>query len=146
MFVALGAFTGMRKEELQRLRWEDVGEEWIVVGADGMTKGKTFRRVPVCGPLREVLATIPEADRLGTVVRMKSPRRALHSACAKLKLADMRSHDLRHWFATWAIQSGVDIPTVAKWLGHVDGGALCMRTYGHVQDAHSVEAATKLRL
>jgi hypothetical protein len=33
----------------------------------------------------------------------------------------------------------VDIPTVARWLGHKDGGALLMKTYSHLQQAHSLE-------
>jgi 3-dehydroquinate synthase len=44
-----------------------------------------------------------------------------------------------------AIEQGVDVPTVAKWLGHKDGGALAMRTYGHIRDQHSLEQARKLR-
>jgi len=43
--------------------------------------------------------------------------------------APMR-HGFRHLFATRCIESGVDIPTVSRWLGHQDGGALCMKTYG----------------
>ena len=30
---------------------------------------------------------------------------------------------------TSCIESGVDIPTVSRWLGHRDGGALAMRVY-----------------
>lgn len=30
-------------------------------------------------------------------------------------------HDLRHLSATTCIESGVDVPTVARWLGHRDG-------------------------
>ena len=45
-------------------------------------------------------------------------------------------HDLRHLFATRCIESGVDIPTVARWLGHKDGGALAMKTYGHLRNEH----------
>ena len=43
-----------------------------------------------------------------------------------------------------ARQAGIDIPTVAKWLGHRDGGALAMKVYGHLRDEHSKEAARKL--
>jgi hypothetical protein len=46
---------------------------------------------------------------------------------------------LRHYFATCAIESGLDVPTVARWLGHKDGGALLMKIYSHLQQAHSVE-------
>src|SRR6266542_4317323 len=49
-----------------------------------------------------------------------------------------------HLFATRAIESGVPIPTVAKWLGHKDGGALAMKTYGHLRDTHSADMAQKV--
>jgi hypothetical protein len=38
----------------------------------------------------------------------------------------------------------VDIPTVAKWLGHKDGGVLAMQTYGHLRDKHSANMAEKV--
>jgi integrase len=55
-----------------------------------------------------------------------------------------KHHDLRHLFATRCIESGVDIPTVSRWLGHQDGGALCMKTYGHLRDEHSASEAKKV--
>lgn len=143
-FVAFLAFTGMRKGELAALKWDAVGEEWITVGGDGKTKGKSFRLVPVSGPLAGLIAEMRKDNSKGRVFYMTSPRRALHSACEACKLPTMRVHDLRHFFATWCIESGIDIPTVAKWLGHKDGGALAMRTYGHVRDTHSLAAVKKL--
>jgi hypothetical protein len=38
----------------------------------------------------------------------------------------------------------VDIPTVSRWLGHVDGGALAMKVYGHLRRAHSQDMAAKV--
>src|SRR5258708_37003434 len=55
-------------------------------------------------------------------------------------------HDLRHLFGTICIESGVDIPTVSRWLGHKDGGALCMKTYGHLRDEHSAAQAQRVSL
>jgi hypothetical protein len=43
------------------------------------------------------------------------------------------------------IESGVDIPTVARWLGHKDGGALAMKTYGHLRNEHSQQMAQKVK-
>jgi hypothetical protein len=48
---------------------------------------------------------------------------------------------LRHLFATRCIESGVDIPTVSRWLGHKDGGALAMKVYGHLRNQHSASMA-----
>ena len=53
-------------------------------------------------------------------------------------------YDLRHLFATRCIENGVDIPAISRWLGHQDGGALCMKTYGHLRDEHSRNEAEKV--
>jgi integrase len=53
-------------------------------------------------------------------------------------------HDLRDAFATLSIEAGVDVPTVAAWLGHADGGALLMKTYAHHRRAHSLAQAAKV--
>jgi len=36
--------------------------------------------------------------------------------------------------------------TIATWLGHQDGGILVGKTYGHLNDEHQREAASKLKL
>jgi integrase len=71
-------------------------------------------------------------------------RGALASACAAVGLRPINHHDLRHRFATRCIESGVDIPTVSLWLGNADGGALTMRTYGHLRQEHSTAQAAKV--
>ena len=43
-----------------------------------------------------------------------------------------------------ASRSGVDIPTVSRWLGHKDGGALTMKTYGHLRREHSIAQAQRV--
>jgi integrase len=53
-------------------------------------------------------------------------------------------HDLRHLFATRCIESGVDIPTVSRRLGHQDGGAPCMKAYGYLRNEHSTNEAKKV--
>jgi hypothetical protein len=71
-------------------------------------------------------------------------QKAIDSACRKLEITRFTHHDLRHLFATRCIESGVDIPTVSRWLGHKDGGALAMKTYGHLRDLHSTTMAQKV--
>ncbi len=55
-----------------------------------------------------------------------------------------RTTNFRHFLATRCIESGVDIPTVSRWLGHKDGGALAMRIYGHLRQKHSFAAIKKV--
>lgn len=71
-------------------------------------------------------------------------QKAIDSACARLKAPRITHHDLRHLFATRCIEQGVDIPTVSRWLGHKDGGALCMKTYGHLRRDHEEAMAGKV--
>jgi integrase len=78
------------------------------------------------------------------VFRVREAQKAIDGACKKLKLARITHHDLRHFFAKVCIESGVDIPTVSRWLNHKDGGALAMKTYGHLGREHSLAQAQKV--
>jgi integrase len=144
--IAFLAFSGCRSREARAVEWDDVGPQWLTVtgGAAGTKSGLT-RRVPISEPLRAAIEAMRGDDSSGRIFQREAPRKALHAACRKLNLPPLRIHDLRHFFATWAIESGVDIPTVSKWLGHQDGGALAMRVYGHLRDDHSLDSARKLQ-
>ena len=69
---------------------------------------------------------------------------SMANACTHLGIAKITHHNLRHLFATTCIESGVDIPTVSRWLGHKDGGALAMKVYGHLRDQYSTNMAQKV--
>ena len=63
----------------------------------------------------------------------------------RLGIDHLRVHDLRHLFATRSIESGVDLPTLASWLGHKDGGVLCAQICGHLCTKHSTAMAGKVK-
>lgn len=52
-------------------------------------------------------------------------------------------HDLRHTFATTALQNGVDVKTVSSMLGHYDAG-FTLRTYTHATRQKQDEAAATM--
>lgn len=58
-------------------------------------------------------------------------------------LEHIRFHDLRHTFATMALQNGVDIKTVSSMLGHYDAG-FTLRTYTHATRQKQDEAAATM--
>ena len=58
-------------------------------------------------------------------------------------LEPLRLHDLRHTFATLALQNGVDIKTVSGMLGHYDAG-FTLRTYTHATDRMQEQAAATM--
>jgi integrase len=81
----------------------------------------------------------------GQILQVWRCNKALARACEAIGIAKLTHHDLRHLFATRCIESGVDIPTVSRWLGHKDGGALAMKTYGHLRNEHSQAMAQKVK-
>ena len=61
----------------------------------------------------------------------------------RLGLDESRFHDLRHTFATIALQSGVDIKTIQESLGHYSP-AFTLQVYGHVTKHMQDSAAQKV--
>ena len=69
-----------------------------------------------------------------------SDLKMLHRVLERAGLPELRFHDLRHTFATLALQNGVDIKTVSGMLGHFSAG-LTLDTYAHVTTAAQRQAA-----
>jgi integrase len=147
------SYCGPRLSEAKRIFGRDCdftrGEIVIRGDPETGTKNWEIRRVPMIPEMRKLLERL-KADR-GEQEFLKKPvchvrkfNRSLKNACKKLGLHHLTHHDLRHLFATRCIESGVPIPTVAKWLGHKDGGVLAMQTYGHLRDKHSADMAQKV--
>jgi integrase len=117
------------------------------------------RFIPLFAPLQQLLKAIIERRKSAArfaadgkallepgdpILRLKECQKSIDAACLKTKVPRLTHHDFRHLFATICIESGVDIPTVAGWLGHHDGGVLAMQTYGHLRREHSQLAAAKV--
>jgi integrase len=145
------AYPGLRiGSEAVWVNWEDIDwqrREVIVRGdPDTGTKNSESRRVPLIPDMALLLERMAEGrPRSGRILEATRCNESLTRACRELGLKRITHHDLRHLFATRCIESGVDVPTVARWLGHRDGGALAMRTYGHLRNEHSQAMAQRVR-
>ena len=150
------AFTGCRKGEASEIEWRDLDFDAdlsateLVVRGDITTGTKNWelRRVPLI-PDAQALFRRMRSERANepldaNVFRVRECQKALDRACKKVGADRLTHHDLRHLYATRCIESGVDIPTVSRWLGHKDGGALAMKTYGHLRREHSIAQAQKV--
>src|SRR5262249_51219650 len=134
------AFGGFRKGEAASITWADCDFEKgeILVRGDihTGTKNWTVRRGPMVQDMKQLLQRLrsqrPDAQPSDPVMLVRECQGSLNRACKKLGIPHISHHDLRHLFATRCIESGVDIPTVSRWLGHKDGGALAMKVYGHL--------------
>jgi len=148
------SYAGPRLKEAARIFGRDCSfsKNEIVIRGDPKTGTKNWeiRRVPMIPEMRKLLERLKtqrgEEEFLNNpVLKVRKFKRSLKNACKDLGLFRLTHHDLRHLFATRCIESGVDIPTVAKWLGHKDGGVLAMQTYGHLRDKHSADMAQRVR-
>ena len=149
------AYGGFRKSEAANITWADCDFKRgkIILKGDPVTglkrrRAGEFREVPMIPEMRALLeqmrgkrASEPETKK---VMRVFECKKSITTACKKLAIQRFTHHDLRHLFATRCIESGVDIPTISRWLGHKDGGALAMKTYGHLRDEHSTKMAQKV--
>ena len=147
------SYAGSRLKEAARIYGRDCSflKNEIVIRGDPKTGTKNWeiRRVPMIPEMRQLLERLKtqrgEEEFLNNpVLQVRKFKRSLKNACKDLGLHHLTHHDLRHLFATRCIESGVDIPTVAKWLGNKDGGVLAMQTYGHLWDKHSADMAQKV--
>jgi integrase len=151
------AYTGCRIEEARWVLWSHVDRKRGLVEIWGdpstSTKSGVMRRIPIIPQLAGLLDELSRNPRIprtterrkgSFVMSVTECQKAVSRACGRVNVQRFTHHDLRHLFATRCIESGVDIPTVSRWLGHRDGGSLAMKTYGHLRDEHSQAMALKV--
>jgi integrase len=151
-FIRLLASTGCRKSEAAKIEWRHVDFEGgqLTVQGDAVYGPKNWkpRTIPLFPELKAFLQTEfsrqkPQSEEK-TIAEVKEASGTLAKACKELGIRRLRHKDLRDLFATRCIEQGVDIPTIANWLGHSDGGALLMSTYAHLRQTHSLKMAKQV--
>jgi integrase len=150
--VELLAFTGCRISEAQGLQWGDVNfaKRQIFIKGDPVTGTKNWesRYIPILPNCEDLLRRLekkrPHRVPADPIIQLGDIRESMAKASTAVGIEKLTHHDLRHLFATICIESGVDIPTVSRWLGHKDGGALAMKTYGHLRVEHSLAQAQRV--
>jgi integrase len=172
-FLRLLAFSGAREQEALRLRWNhvDFNRRRIFVGADenftaaavtigtgGTSKNRASRIVDFNPQLEALLREMrgrrapdsdwlfPSPQRGERDIHAKTFRESFKLVRAKAGQRNVGFHDLRHLFCSFCIMSGIDFMTVASWAGHVDGGILIGKVYGHLLDEHRQKMAAKLTI
>ena len=141
--IRLLSCTGCRHGEIRFLKWDEVGSETL-----GLADSKTGpRKVYLNSRARAIIEGQPRNGSPYVFPCSSNPSRptgkSLHLWYLIRKRAgieDVRLHDLRHNFASWAVMQGVPLPTVARLLGHRQV-SMTLR-YAHVHDKE-VEAAAE---
>ena len=154
--------TGLRRGELLGLKWTDVDLDRGVLKIQRAISRQNGKVVEAPLKTKNAYRTLPlSADAIDVLMQQRrktgnsewvfpsptggpmSPDSVLHMLHRVLKRAGLpkvRFHDLRHTFATLALQNGVDVKTVSGMLGHFSAG-FTLDTYAHVTTSAKREAA-----
>src|SRR5262249_45921400 len=110
LYLALGAFTGMRSAELIRLEWSDINlERGYIIVAKEKAKTATRRLVPIQPNLMKWLAPHrAPADRV-----FMSERAADRTIAFAKKHVTWPTNALRHSYATYRLAATADMARVA---------------------------------
>lgn len=159
--------TGLRRGEICGLKWQDFDEKTgrlqirravsnrkgggVKVGETKTEKGiRTIQLPPSTVEILKVRKkksysewvfhnpTVPELP--------LSPQTAYHRMKTLLRYAELpsiRFHDLRHTFATMALEHGMDVKTLSTVIGHVSS-ATTLDIYSHVTDTMQKQAAARI--
>jgi len=149
------AYTGCRIGEAREICWGHINiprQQLIVHGhpdPEIATKNGLIRPVPLIPAAEALFKTMRKTRKsepeTAKVFLVRECQKSMDRAAGIVGMNRITHHDLRHLFATVCIEAGTDIPTVSRWLGHQDGGALAMKTYGHLRDEHSKSQAAKVQ-
>ncbi len=143
--IRLLALTGCRSSEIRTLRWKDFRDGHLYL-RDSKTGPRT---VWLSSTARAVLNDLPRTSpwvfpsgKTEGPISSSKVRKAWVGIRSDASLKDVRLHDLRHAYASFAIMNGETVLTVGRLLGHDDPGTTLK--YAHHAEAAVEEAAVAM--
>ena len=157
--VEFALATGLRRSNIINLEWQQIDMQRRVAWINP-EESKSNRAIGValndtaCRVLKKQIGnhhrwvfvykescTKPDGTKAPTVRKMRyDANTAWKAALRRAGIDDFRFHDLRHSFATTALQCGVDVKTVSTMLGHSSAG-FTLNVYTHSTSRMQQEAA-----
>ncbi|HXQ09892.1 MAG TPA: tyrosine-type recombinase/integrase [Caulobacteraceae bacterium] len=138
--------TGARKMEIQALRWSEVDIEGrqLVLPAERTKSGARSggRRIPLSSHAISIIARQPQtsdfvfpAARAGVSPFTTGLQKAWEDVRVRAALNEVRMHDLRHGFASFALTNNENIYAISRVLGHAS--ARSTERYLHIDGARA---------
>ena len=143
--IKLLLFTGRRTGEILTLKWDYIDFENSKMNLpDTKTGAKSFFFSPT---VKQILLNLPNKE--GFVFksvlkdkRVTTVRHIWKKICKLAKIENVRVHDLRHTYASLAVQNGYSLPIISKMLGHAD--IKTTQRYAHLHDDPVNQAVEKI--
>lgn len=140
--LVVACFTGARRAELLRMRWEHIDWKRAEITVYQSKPAKSRRMVPLPAELQAALSPIRQSTGklLGSFNNLY---RELDRACRKVDVPRFSLNDCRRTFASWMLQGGVPLYDVSKLLGH-RSIAMVQKVYGHLSNDSLKKAVAAL--
>lgn len=158
--------TGLRRGELIALQWDDLNFEtgMLTVNKQAYTVNGELQIIPpktkasvrklvlppaVLAVLREYRRKVDSRWMFPSPVKADRPitpgvaRRRLQTILERADCKRVRFHDLRHTFATLALENGMDVKTLSAMLGHVSA-VTTLDIYTHITSDMQRAAAASI--
>lgn len=152
-WICLAMYSGGRVGELLKLQWYNVDfDKKLLHFSASKSKSNYSRHVNFNKNLTNILlcmrATASDSGYLFASVRTNkettSFKTTLNQIRQALNMPTFTPHSTRHFFISMCVMKGFDFLSIAKWVGHKDGGVLIGKTYGHLNASHLETLASKL--
>ena len=140
-------YTGCRENEVLTLQWKDVHLEDGYIYLPDSKVG--VRAIPLNNKAKQVLCSLQKQEGnpyvfCGNILgqHLKETKTTWRKVRELAGISDVRLHDLRHSFASFALKKGVDLYTVSKLLGHKN--IKTTTRYAHLELDHLKKATNKV--
>jgi integrase len=117
-------FTGARKSEVLKMKWEDVDLNQGVWRIPTTKPGRSLT-LPIPAPIIDLLKSLPTMHNNPFVFCGHKRKSPLHNVYKNFKaiiqaagLKDLRPHDLRRTLGSWLAGAGQSLPIIGRALGH----------------------------
>ena len=143
--VRLLMMTGCRKNEITRLRWDELFLDEGVLKLKDSKTGK--KEVTLSDDANQILAAAPpnESDYIfpgkDGIEPIQGLQKIWHRIRREAGLQDVRIHDLRHTFASVAVSSGTPLYEVGRLLGHAS--IQSTQRYAHLERSRLKDSLNK---
>ena len=130
-FFKMLLYTGGRKSTVLSMKWSDINldlKRWRI--AETQTKNRDVNIVPLSEPALEILKIRDTANRKSESPSLfvfpgtshdgylKDPKRAFERIRKRMKVTDIRMHDLRRTLGSYMAIGGASLPVIGKALSH----------------------------
>jgi len=144
--------SGLGNAELSSLRWRDIDFQRETLTVRRKKTSHLFQ-IPLHSDLKDQLIKLwgkgeqenGEVVPNDNVLKIKSIKRALTSACRELNLPHFSPRSFRKLHISEMLMQ-VEVPIVAKWQGHQDGGKTLLAKYAEVISPYEAQRAKEVKL